>query len=135
MYIAPPMPLTTSPSAKTTTCQATPCTSGVTASVALRASPIQTEFAIVPSPGHWRSGTHNSSTANDVMIVTVPMSSPVCSLTPMWNTSHGSRPTWLRTNRPIAAPYSVRPTNNWGRRSPRRPARSCSAGVRFDKVR
>ena len=61
-------------------------------------------FSTVPSPGRWRSGIHNSSTATPMMFVSRPMLSPVWIAAPCANTVHESTPTAARIMKASAIP-------------------------------
>ena len=73
MYIAPATPLPTIATSIDGHAPAPgPAMSGTTASVASIASPMTTALSTVPSPGHWRSGIHSSSTTNDTTMLISP---------------------------------------------------------------
>ena len=77
---------------------------GTTARPASTASPMTITLLTVPMPGRCRSGSQSSRTPAPTMITIQPNRSPVRSLTPWWNTSHGSRPRLARMNIAMLTP-------------------------------
>ena len=76
MYSPPARPLIARPPSSSDHAATGPSASGTRASVASVATPITMALAMVPSPGHCRSGIHSSSTANPTTITTVPNDQP-----------------------------------------------------------